>query len=379
MPSNMKDVFIIFSAQDCSIDNHQGLWSALADGINGDVVVINTPADQIATRLLHKSYKIREAKQPCRKLKDNLFIVRPLYFIRPELLPVWALSSLRKSFWASVKKAIPDIFSRHVDLLAYGGTWVKALDGSHPDMNIGYFIIDEVRLDADTDRINKRKYKLDEFACTHAKVVFTMTPNLAESRKCLNNNIHVLGNGANVPPPSITPIKRIDKSVAFIGNFRDWIDEELLEGLIKKETDVTFVFAGRVDANMRSFFDHILNSYLNTVFIGYMSKNDVHAIYEMVDGVIVPYKQNKFMLNTRPIKIVESVLAGTPVITIPMGGFSNSEFVRYATNIESFSKEIRYVIDHHIDKSSPQFLTFVLENSWAAKSNEVIREFNNIR
>lgn len=375
----MKNVFIIFSAQDCSIDNHQGLWSALADQYDGDVVVINTPADQFATRLLHKTYKIREAKQPCRKLKENLYVVRPLYTLRPEFLPIWALRSLGKHFWESVKKAIPDVFLRHVDLLAYGGTWVKALTGSHPDMTIGYFIIDETRLDADTDKINKRKYLLDEFACNHAKVIFTMTSNLAESRKNLNNNIQVLGNGADVPKSSSIPVKKIEKSVAFIGNFRDWIDEELLEELIKKESGVTFVFAGRIDPNMHSFFDHLLNSYVNTVFMGFLSKNNVHALYEMVDGVIVPYKQNKFMLNTRPIKIVESVMSGTPVITIPMGGFTNSEYVRYATNVDEFRREIQYVINHQIDKNSQEFKDFVSENSWSNKANEVIKQYKLLR
>ena len=202
-----------------------------------------------------------------------------------------------------------------------------------------------------------------------------MTQKLTESRKEYQDNIITLGNGAEIPTIEGGTPEKMKNSVAFIGNFRDWIDEELLEGLIKKRTDKRFVFVGPVEENMRDFFTRLLNENTNTFYYGLAKKADMGKIYKMFDCVLIPYKNNEFVAATRPIKIVESVLAGTPVVTIHMNGYKETSFIRFATDIESFSMQIDKVSNESIC-SDVEYKQFVQENTWDTKAKIILERLN---
>ena len=285
---------------------------------------------------------------------------------------------LSRQFWKSVSRAVPNIMECHVHLLVYNAFWVKLLLGTHHNMKVGYFLFDEVRSEGETNKRNKRRYKDDDFACRNCDIIFTMTQTLADSRKSYNKKTIVVGNGATFHNGLMESLNHINKSIAFIGNFRDWIDKPLLEGLISSMSDCIFFFVGPVDANMQEFLDGLLNKYSNTVYKGKVSKDRIGSVYKMFDVVIVPYLQNDFTKATRPIKIVESVIAGTPVVTIPMDGYQSCEFIRFATDEESFTREIRNMISHPIDMACESHIAFCRDNSWENKARLIVDSFNSI-
>lgn len=370
----MKSIYVIIASQEYDTANHQGLWKNIAKMAEGDVVVVNIPADYVLSVLKNKRFRIDESRKPAREI-DGLKVVRPLLTFRPELLPGRCVKMLSTQFWASVRKAVPEVKDCQINLIVYNAFWVRLLKGSHPNMKIGYFLFDEVRSEGETNKMNKRRYKDDDFACENCDIIFTMTQSLAVSRESYNKKTIVVGNGATFNGIPESPI-HIKKSIAFIGNFRDWIDKSLLESLVSSMSDSMFFFVGPVESNMRFFLDYLLNKYTNTVYKGKVSKDRMCEIYPMFDVVIVPYLQNDFTKATRPIKIVESVMAGTPVVTIPMNGYAQTEFIRIADTYESFEKEIRYLMRHPIDKSSDQYRSFCKNNSWKEKAKLIISSFN---
>lgn len=82
--------------------------------------------------------------------------------------------------------------------------------------------------------------------------------------------------------------------------------------------------------------DEILTKYKNVKYYGEVSKGEVHNWYKKFDVILVPYKQNEFMKATRPIKIVESIFASTPVVSIPITGYEECSFIRFAKMLRSF-------------------------------------------
>ena len=201
---------------------------------------------------------------------------------------------------------------------------------------------------------------------------------LAESRAEYNDNIITIGNGALKPDIDSIPVRKFERSLAFVGNFRDWIDQELLTGLIQLRKDILFVFVGTVEDNMREYLDNLLNCNMNVLWFGKVKKEKMSELYSMFDGIMIPYKNNEFIKATRPIKIVESVLAGTPVITIPMNGYEESLFIRFADSIDSFSKQIDYLLEHPIDKTSAEYCDFVHNNTWDCKAEIIIEAFEKV-
>ena len=210
----MRSVFVILASQEYDTANHQGLWKELADCSGSRVVIINIPADYVVSTLKGKRFRIKDAKKQPRFVTDSLSVVRPLMIMRPELLPRCAHKVVSNCIWASVRKAVPDIFECRVNLIVYNAFWIKFLIDSHPNMKIGYFLFDEVRLDG--ERVNKQQTEEDDFACSNSDIIFTMTSVLAESRKNYKKRTIVIGNGADYKGIN-KKVFHFNNSVAFIG------------------------------------------------------------------------------------------------------------------------------------------------------------------
>lgn len=373
----MKSIYVVAASQEYDVANHQGFWQSLAKKSNNIVVVVNIPADYLITILRGKRERIADAKRPAKTITNNLYVVRPLMYIRPELCTKFGRQILAKQFWKAVEKAVPDFEKCIVNLIVYNAFWVKILKGSHPHLRIGYYLFDEVRSEGNSNKRNKRRYKDDDYACSNCNLLFTMTQVLADSRLSYCKPTLVIGNGSTVQNPSCSQLK-LPNSIAFIGNIRNWIDKSLLEGIIQRMPDCLFSFIGPVEADMRPYLNDLLNHYSNTMYKGIVSKDRISDTYRLFDVVIIPYLQNEFIKATRPIKIVESIMSGTPVVTIPMNGYNQSEFIRFGTSVDSFEKEIRFLIKHPIDKNSQQYRSFVENNSWDKKAETVIDAFHSI-
>lgn len=372
----MKELYLVFVPQEYETANHRFLWTKMAENTKGDVIIVNIPADLIVSLIKKRKDRKKEAREGFRKITDNCFLLRPFIAIRPEILPKILYRWIAKQIWKCLKQRYPDIDTYNINMLVYNAYWTEVFKNYRPNIKFGYYLIDEVRYQANDNSINKKRYFSDEFACKNSKVIFTMTSELAESRKQYNNNILVIGNGALYA--SIKPIvkDRIEKTVAFVGNFRNWIDKSILEETIKMRQDIRFCFVGNIESDMKDFFVHLLNDYCNTVYFGKAKKEDVVRYYQMFDCIWIPYKQNDFIYSSRPIKIVEAVFAGTPAITVPVSGYKENSFIRFARSVDEISNQIDFLLDNPIDPEGQEYIRFISENTWDELAKKIIRAFS---
>lgn len=373
----MKDLLIVIASQDYDYANHRGLWEELSK--HTDVLVANIPADYITSTLTRKTYRIREARSGIKTISDNLQVFRPILPLRLEIAPDNIYSWIIRSFWKQVESFYSDLSSRKINILVYDGRWIKALKGTKEDLKFGYYLFDEVRENGKDGSQDAIRTKYDDYACTHANFILTMTELLAQSRSNYQTPKIVIGNGATIPK-DINSYLHIPRSVAFIGNIRDWIDTDLLSHLIQLKQDCFFAFVGPIEQNMEAYIEELLCTFMNVAYFGKAQKERMSEIYRMFDAVIIPYKKNSFIKATRPIKIVESVLAGTPVVTVPVDGYEENAFIRFAKDANSFSTQLDYVMKHKvIEENLDIYRAFVEENTWCRKAEIIISLFHESR
>lgn len=368
-----SSVNLIVIDQEYTVANHKFFWNEFAT-IDGDItIIVNISADYVVSLIRHKTYRIKEAKDGATMIGQNMYLLRPLFLVRHEALPLSVLFSkfvqkyYQKTIWKYVSSIVPDIFERNVFLLSYSSSWLDILSGSHPHMRSAYYLYDEFRHNPDGS-IHLKRSDLDIKACREAGIILAMSDKLVENRMEFADKIKVFGNGASVALfRDIKPAQHFPNSVGIIGNIRNWIDKEMLLSIILDNPDLTFVFAGPIEDDMQSYIDGLL-TLDNVEYLGPFKKEEVPSVYTMVDCVIVPYLQNGFIQSTRPIKIVESIFARTPVVTIPVSGYTESDFLRFACDPATFGAQIRYAIAHPICKECIDYKNFVSENSWEGKA-----------
>ncbi|MDM5196231.1 glycosyltransferase [Bacillus hominis] len=369
-----KKINVIIVPQEYNQANHIELWQEMGNQSNNITVVVNIGADLFVSVMKKRFFRIKEAMQAPRLLKNNLILLRPLYILRPEVsnnIINWLNVRLLKR---SLKKIVPNIEEYQINVLHYGGVWSSLLDKLHLNINSYYYIMDEVRNDAHNNQVNAKRSMYDEMACKNGEFLYLMSPKLTENREEYLHKLKVVGNGAMQKKYDID-IKPIQNSVGIIGNIRDWIDCDLLEKLIKLRQDIHFGFVGNIENNMQSYMEHLTSTYKNVEYYGEVNKAEIHNWYRKFNAIIVPYKQNEFMKATRPIKIVESIFASTPVVTIPVSGYDECTFIKFAKSMDEFSSKLDIVINNKIDIDSKEYKDFIKFNSWSYKAEEILSEF----
>ena len=367
----MKTLNVIIANQEYETANHKYLWKELSSKLCGETLIMNIPADRLITKfVLKKSWRIQESKKGKIRLSDNLFLIRPLFFIRPEISPRIFNKLVANKFFESIELSIEGSLDEYeINIIAYNGKWIDILNSENNlKKNFSYYIMDEVQLTAHTSSLNKKSVFYDDLGCEISNQIFTMSSSISIKRPKYVDKMIVVGNGSNMGFNKRINIEERTKTVGFIGNFRNWIDVELLINIIKSNPHIEFGIVGPVEANMKDILDAMLIENSNLQYHGVFSKEQIHKVYSNFDVIIVPYIQNEFMYATRPIKIVESIFSGTPVITIPMSGYQESSFIKFARSLKEFNFYIDFFIQNSIDTSAEDYLEFIRLNSWEAKA-----------
>ena len=349
---------LIMAPQEYDTANHIELWQKIGELSQYPTIVVNIGADLFVTTYKKKFYRMKDAIGGVKKISDKLYLVRPFYVLRPEISNRLINKVNSKLLLSELKKIIPDIEMYEINILFYGGSCIEILEMINIKKNYYYYLIDEVTRNAHNNSVSDRRTKNDIESCIKSNYIFLMSEKLFENRESYVSKMKVVGNGA-IKKKLMKPNEQINNSVGIIGNVRDWIDCELLEGLIKVREDLHFGFVGNIEPNMQGFIDDLLMKYNNVKYYGKVTKESVHEWYMKFNVVLVPYKQNEFMKATRPIKIVESIFASTPVVTIPISGYEECSFIRFAKTVNEFSEEINNLIVNQIDETSREYIDFL--------------------
>jgi len=373
-----NNLIVIFLAQEYCSCNHKFLYDEFANNnFFSNVLIIEIPADVVYSPFF-KPKRIINHFMGFRKLSRNTYIYRPMILVR-ELIANHYLNKingrlLRRSLSElQIIKNADNIFC-----LFYNPRMYEIAKESFNNPYMLYYVTDEYKYIASNCKINKLLYKYERVIMPNCDLIFTVSDKLTERRKKYNTNVFTIGNGASLKniKQSADTLKDINwskyNSIGMFGHIRDWIDFGLLEQLIKEMPNMTFVFAGPIQKKIESYFLNFISKNKNCVYLGVILKEKMPKVYQSVSVGIVPYKQNKFIEASKPIKIAEFIVNGVPVVSVPNYGYKEYYFLKFARTINEFKELITGLIGIKVDYRSNEFADFIDYNTWDRIRNKMV-------
>ncbi len=224
--------------------------------------------------------------------------------------------------------------------------------------------------------------ELDQQMTEQADLIFTPSRPLYEKKININKNTQLSPHGvdfdhfktASDPNTQIAePLKSIDTPIiGFFGLIEHWIDLTLVQTIAEQIADATIIMIGRVAVNLDTYtFPQ------NVIFTGAKPYEELPTYACAFDVAIIPYIDNNQVFNANPLKLREYLATGKPIVS-----YSNPEIDKYADVVNIAKDQLDYIrmvkncLNGNSGSSTEQRLNRVAGESWEARYQNVIAEFN---
>jgi glycosyltransferase involved in cell wall biosynthesis len=220
-----------------------------------------------------------------------------------------------------------------------------------------------------------------------ADVVFTTAQVLYDKFRAYNPRTYLIRNGVDVNryrsitrPSDLALTEKIEaigasKVVGYQGSISSWVDFDLLEGVIAKTPELSFLFVGMVDLRARRDFRRLVR-HRNFHYLGAVSPDALPWVLSKIDVGIIPFKINDLIRATNPIKLYEYLAAGKPVVATPMPEVMRYEakaIVATTSDPEAFATSLREMAAFSADPAAlAERLRIADENSWESRFKKIL-------
>jgi glycosyltransferase involved in cell wall biosynthesis len=121
--------------------------------------------------------------------------------------------------------------------------------------------------------------------------------------------------------------------IGFYGTLGDWVDFDLLFELARRRPDWSFVFAGPLACRE---FDRV-RALANVRYLGIVQYDDLPHHAAWFDVGLVPFRLNALTRYVHPIKALEYLALGLPVVSTPLPDLAeHADVVRFAQTSEEW-------------------------------------------
>lgn len=220
-----------------------------------------------------------------------------------------------------------------------------------------------------------------------ADVVFTTAQVLYDKFRAYNPRTYLIRNGVDVNryrsitrPSDSALTEKIEtigasKVVGYQGSISSWVDFDLLESVIAKTPDLSFLFVGMVDLRARRDFRRLVR-HRNFHYLGAVSPDALPWVLSKIDVGIIPFKINDLIRATNPIKLYEYLAAGKPVVATPMPEVMRYEaktIVATTSDPEAFATSLREMAAFSADPAAlAERLRIADKNSWESRFKKIL-------
>ena len=303
-----------------------------------EVVVIDRPLEILS--LFYSPMRFFErVRVPIRRRESDLLILRPVvlcndivsYKLRISWLNIINTRMIRLMFAAFLSLRNRDTCVWAYEQVHYW--FMKCFKAGSIKV---WEIYDDYRFNAKTMEKRLHWVRHDDMMVKSSDLIYTLTDGLGV-KYGHHSLVKTLGNGFTYPSDFSWSISTKDKlevkkMVTYIGHLRDWIDFELLTEVANLNRNLDFVIAGPITGVEDSLRD--LKSLANVKYVGVLSRYEVFDLMKKSLCGIVPYYQNEFTKNVKPIKIIEYLSVGTPVLTTCSADYSSKGVIKFTDAYE---------------------------------------------
>lgn len=260
---------------------------------------------------------------------------------------------------------------------------------------INYFIIDNyISLPFWDNPLQKKQFKyLEKRMLKITDKVIVVSPNLYSYYERIHNSVIYFRLPAELSPYLKYSVKtkgakqldllNIKKPIAgFLGALYDWrIDIGFLNRVIRTYPDVSFVFLGTLRIKNQKHKKDALFKQKNFYYLGNKPQEDLPPFLSAFDVCLIPYKTDKYGKSAFPVKIIEYLAMGKPVVTTALPAFKylrDKDLIYWAKTEEEFIHLLKCALS---EKKTPKLVKRRVEearkNSWEERIKEFITIIEN--
>ncbi len=265
----------------------------------------------------------------------------PVYFVDPrDRIP-------RTVGGVSIVPSLDDVPGEHVILYIHFAPLRELVD-QFDDAVVVYDILDDLTIyEADETGLPTERTVAHHhpFLMERADQVIVSNPVLAERHRSERDDLILVENGVDVdrfsesvPPPPDLP-NTDGPVVGYRGAVARWFDFDLLRSVAGAEPDWSFVLVGPIDRRVAAEVESVA-SLPNVEFIGERGSDAMPAYAQAFDVEAVWFVVDELTKGVTPLKVFESLVAGTPVVSTPLPACESIPGVRTATDPAAFRDQL---------------------------------------
>ena len=159
--------------------------------------------------------------------------------------------------------------------------------------------------------------------------------------------------------------------LGFLGNIGESVDFELINYVARRKPDCVIVLVGLQAA---SISERVKSLARNVVCPGPVPSIGIKYCLKHFDVGIVPYVRSKYISRSNPIKIMQYVAAGIPVVSTNVEEVcSGNGFVYHCNNYEEFSETVRIAHETNSAELIRERIQYGKNHSWERRIEELDR------
>lgn len=207
-----------------------------------------------------------------------------------------------------------------------------------------------------------------------AQVVIVSADKLADTKRRLNPNCHVVRHGvdhshfaralaAETEVPEL--LQRLPRPIiGFFGLIADWVDLALVRAVADAFPEGSVVLLGKASTPLSA-----LAGASNVHLVGRRPYAELPAWCKGWDVALMPFVENELAANSNPLKVREYLAAGLPVVSTPVPEVVRLGLCRIASGPEAFVAAVREALQDP-GPSAARSLS-VSGESWEARVDEI--------
>lgn len=158
---------------------------------------------------------------------------------------------------------------------------------------------------------------------------------------------------------------KAQKVLGYIGNISYELDFELIEFIAKRNEDCIIVLIGPVSPEVSQTIASLPD---NVKFMDAVPTIGVKYCLQYFDVGLVPYVKNTFNTHRNPIKILQYLSAGIPVVSTEIGlDYGNEDFVIQANDHSDFDRKLKSVNNKKPEEMTRERKNYGQTNSWSER------------
>ena len=219
--------------------------------------------------------------------------------------------------------------------------------------------------------------KLEKEICSFCSCVISITENLKKIKGHLHPAIHVVPNGVDCQmfdkgkllekPEQLKSIS--GKIILYAGAVEEWIDQDTMIKAAIRYPDFSFAFVGPVRTDVSG-----MKVLPNIHFLGRQEYRAMPSYMAYSDLCIIPFKDNEVTRACDPLKSLQYLAMGRPVLSTWYGGINDyNGLVRVAGSSEDFVEKIGEIIRNNEGLDQEKLQIVVESFSWEHLTGEALK------